>query len=189
MTKFANHPHMLFITDSHRPDAPKNRWGEWISQRNCASHDHYPGKKPNERDCHPLLIPVLIDIVAKHEPRVLDDQWDAIGIIGGYGLHVCELEERSNFNSIIRIDKNLLFPKLRVRDTPDDHADLWVSDWFKDVYLLGESTGIGLGIYDDGIPFVQGPMPLLESLLPEFAEANIEDRGYDWPSRYFAAQR
>lgn len=189
MTKFAKHRSILFITQSSRPDAPKNRWGELVSQGMGASYDPYPGEKPIERDCHPLLIPVLIDIVAKYEPRVLDEQWDAVGIMGGYGLHVCELDRRSSFESVIRIDKEFLFPKLRVRDTPDDHANLWVSDYFEDLYLLGESTGIGLGNYDMGYPFVHGPTPLLESLIPEFAEARIEDRGYDWPAYYFARQR
>ncbi len=179
MTKFANHPHMLFAHKYWRPDMPKNRWDQLV----------WPRGKVADRDTQPLAIPALIDIVAKHEPRVFDEQWDAIGIMSGYGLHVCALDERSNFDSIIRIDKDILFPKLRVRDTPDDHADLWVSDWFENVYLLGESTGIGLGDYDVGYPFVHGPKPLLESLIPEFAEASIEECGYDWPQYYFAGHR
>lgn len=136
-----------------------------------------------------MLIPVLIDIVAKYEPRVLGEQWDAIGIMGGYGLHVCELDRRSSFESVIRIDKEFLFPKLRVRDTPDDHAGLWVSDYFEDLYLLGETTSIGLGIYDLSIPFVHGPKRLLKSLVSEFAETKIDKCGKDWPRYYFAGHR
>jgi hypothetical protein len=188
MAKFADYSHVLFVTDSHRSDAPRNRWGEWTNPTS-PYFDIENHQKPNERDCEPMPIPVLIDIVAKYEPRVLDEQWDAIGIMGGYGLHVCELDRRSSFESVIRIDKEFLFPKLRVRDTPDDHADLWDSDWFENVYLLGESTGIGLGNYDMGYPFVHGPTPLLKSLVTEFAETKIDECGKDWPRYYFAGHR